>query len=78
MRPYTFYLFERGREAPHFEFVSCAGAEDAEALARRLLNQREQIESVEIYDGRSWRQSVARPVAGNPGAGEQVEVEGFA
>jgi hypothetical protein len=73
MKPYTFYLFESGRDAPDFEFASCAGAEDAEALARRFLERRRGLERVEIYDGMSWRRNIARAAAaGRPRLDEQV------
>jgi hypothetical protein len=61
MKPYTFYLHERRREGPSFQFVSCEDDEHARIQARDLFDTLPELIEVEIYDGRQSRFRVGRP-----------------
>jgi hypothetical protein len=61
MKPYTFYLHERWRIDPSFQFVTCEDDEDARVHAHVLFDVLPELVEVEIYDGRQSRFRVGRP-----------------
>jgi hypothetical protein len=58
MRPYTFYLFERGRDVPNFEFVYCGSDKDAEDAAHIRLAREAELVAVQIFNGGDWRRTL--------------------
>jgi hypothetical protein len=60
MRPFTFYLHERGHEPPGFDFAHCADHEDARSHAIMLLARFPEYDAIEIFDGQDWRNRIAR------------------
>jgi hypothetical protein len=60
MRPYTFYLHDGVHPVPGFDFVQCADDQDALAHAARLLEQFQEYEFIEVYDGQRQRLRIAR------------------
>jgi hypothetical protein len=61
MKPYTFYLHERRRAGPSFQFIACEDDEHARTNARDLFEVYPELVEVEIYDGRRSRFRVGRP-----------------
>lgn len=61
MKPYTFYLHERRRDGPSFQFIACENDEHARVHARELFESSPDLIEVEIYDGRASRFRVGRP-----------------
>lgn len=68
MRPYTFYIHERGHEAPAFDFVHCVDQSDAQDHARLLLDRFPEYDEIEIYDGDAWRNRIGRLEPSAPAA----------
>ena len=62
MKPYTFYLHERRGEGPSFQFLAREDDDHARSRANGLFEALPELIEVEIYDGRTSRFRVGRPV----------------